>query len=72
VAGENERVVNWGPLEMTLVTRYNQIITYFVRQAGIDKFVENRFMAEQLKIESVVKYGKSEYFLSNRSFFEGK
>jgi hypothetical protein len=72
VAGDSERVVRWGELEMSLVTRYNQIITYFVRQSGVDKSVDNRFMNEQQRIESVAKHGSNEYFLSNSSLLHGK
>lgn len=72
VAAEAEKIVGWGAGQVSLATRYNQIVTYTLGQLGIDRLVNDKFMGETGKIDSIASVGKSEYFLSSGALFSGR
>jgi hypothetical protein len=69
---ESERVVGWGRGELSVATRHNQVVTYSFKPSGVDSAVNNHALGDRKKVESFIKVGRKEYFLSPQTLSEDK
>lgn len=72
VVPDSEKVLAWSRGELTVATRHNQVVTYSFKPSGVESTVNNHALGDRKKIESFVKVGRNEYFLTAQTLSEDK
>lgn len=69
---ETEKVVGYGDMIMTAVTRYNQVVSHFITATGLDKRTSNEFKVDNRTVQWLTKFDEGEYFITKTSFHHDK
>lgn len=57
---------------MTIVTRYNQVVSHFITATGLDKKSNSNFKVDNKTVQWITKFDENDYFITKSSLHHGK
>lgn len=69
---ESEKVVGFGDMIMNVVTRYSQVVSYFITATGLDKKTGGNYKVENKTVQWLTRFEENEYFITKTSLHHGK